>query len=88
MAAVTMTVDDIRPWNDHAVRSRFPALARNAPPIYADAPGGTQVPSEVIDAMVDYLSTINSNIEGEFDALPEIEFTNKISEINIRSLPS
>ena len=65
---MTMTVDDIRPWNDHAVRSRFPALARNAPPIYADAPGGTQVPSEVIDAMVDYLSTINSNIEGEFDA--------------------
>lgn len=60
-----------------AVRDAFPALARvgagGQPIIYADAPGGTQVPQSVISAMVDYLVSHNANIEGEFDATRETD---------------
>jgi len=59
------------------VRAAFPALARTDAQgrsvVYADAPGGTQVPQRVIDAMVDYLVEHNSNIEGEFDATRETD---------------
>ena len=51
-----------------ALRADFPALSRTTasgtPVIYADAPGGTQVPQSVVDAMGDYLVWHNSNIEG------------------------
>lgn len=60
-----------------SARAFFPALNRvgadGHPVIYADAPGGTQVPTQVIDAMVDYLTSHNSNIEGEFDATRETD---------------
>jgi cysteine desulfurase family protein (TIGR01976 family) len=52
-----------------SVRSRFPALARTldgAPVVFADAPGGTQVPETVIDAMAGYLRTSNANTHGAF----------------------
>lgn len=56
--------------NIAAVRSRFPALSRlgpdGAPFIFADAPGGTQVPQSVIDAISDYLVNHNSNDHGAF----------------------
>lgn len=59
------------------VRGEFPALRRRgrdgSPVIYADAPGGTQVPKRVVEAMVDYLVAHNSNIEGEFDATVETD---------------
>jgi cysteine desulfurase family protein (TIGR01976 family) len=59
------------------VRGEFPALQRRGRDgslvIYADAPGGTQVPQRVVDAMVDYLVAHNSNIEGEFDATVETD---------------
>ena len=59
------------------VRGEFPALQRRgrdgSPVIYADAPGGTQVPKRVVEAMVDYLVAHNSNIEGEFDATVETD---------------
>lgn len=50
-------------------RRYFPSLARsmNAEPvIYFDNPGGTQVPRQVIDAMVAYLQTANANTCGAF----------------------
>jgi cysteine desulfurase family protein (TIGR01976 family) len=53
-----------------AVRGRFPALARadesGRPFVFADAPGGTQVPDSVIDAMASYLRTSNANTGGAF----------------------
>jgi cysteine desulfurase family protein (TIGR01976 family) len=52
-----------------AVRAKFPALKREVAgrsAIFADAPGGTQVPFEVIDAMTGYLERSNANRGGEF----------------------
>jgi cysteine desulfurase family protein (TIGR01976 family) len=52
-----------------AARRQFPALARSvggAPAVYADAPGGTQVPSSVIDAVSRYLADRNANTGGAF----------------------
>jgi cysteine desulfurase family protein (TIGR01976 family) len=48
------------------IRAQFPALARGhlgRPVAYFDGPGGTQVPSPVIDAMADYLSNHNANTD-------------------------
>lgn len=52
-----------------SLRGRFPGLAREVggePAILADAPGGTQVPREVIAAMVGYLERSNANVGGAF----------------------
>ncbi|MBA3684531.1 MAG: cysteine desulfurase-like protein [Planctomycetes bacterium] len=52
-----------------AVRRRFPALARRVGAnevVFADAPGGTQVPAEVIVAVADYLKNHNANLGGAF----------------------
>ena len=52
-----------------AIRSQFPALARTVhgrPAIYADGPGGTQVPQRVIDAMSGFLASGGSNLGGPF----------------------
>ena len=46
------------------IRANFPALKRkhnNFPIAYFDAPGGTQVPVSVVEAMTDYLFRHNSN---------------------------
>ena len=46
------------------VRDRFPALARTVggrPCVFADAPGGTQVPRSVIEATVAYLDTTRTS---------------------------
>ena len=52
------------------IRSQFPALQRKGhagqPCVYFDAPGGTQVPAAVIEAMKHYLSAQNSNTHGQF----------------------
>ncbi len=51
------------------LRARFPALARlhdGRPVVYADAPGGTQVPRAVATAMTEYLATANANFGGVF----------------------
>src|SRR5919108_3697262 len=58
------------------LRSRFPALAREvggAPALYADAPGGTQVPDSVIDAMTRYLARSNANQGGAFPTSEETD---------------
>jgi len=48
-----------------AVRARFSALDR--PTAFFDAPGGTQVPDSVIEAMAAYLRESNANLGGAFE---------------------
>jgi cysteine desulfurase family protein (TIGR01976 family) len=49
------------------IRAQFPALAAGRDNrIFADAPGGTQVPATVIEAMSDYLAASNANTGGAF----------------------
>jgi cysteine desulfurase family protein (TIGR01976 family) len=56
MSAVTFDVE--------AVRARFSALRQ--PTALFDAPGGTQVPDSVIDAIAGYLRDSNANLGGAF----------------------
>jgi cysteine desulfurase family protein (TIGR01976 family) len=56
VTATTLTVEQ--------VRARFSALAQ--PLAFFDAPGGTQVPDAVADAIVDYLRRSNANTAGSF----------------------
>jgi cysteine desulfurase family protein (TIGR01976 family) len=56
MATVALDVD--------AVRARFSALRQ--PTAFFDAPGGTQVPDSVIDAIAGYLRDSNANLGGAF----------------------
>jgi cysteine desulfurase family protein (TIGR01976 family) len=49
-----------------AVRARFPALASEV--AFLDAPGGTQCPQTVIDAIAAYLRESNANLGGAFAA--------------------
>ncbi len=56
MSTVALDVD--------AVRARFSAL--DGPTAYFDAPGGTQCPDSVIDAIAGYLRTSNANLGGAF----------------------
>jgi len=51
------------------VRQQFPALQQTVngqPAVFFDAPGGTQVPQRVIDAIAGYFSTSNANTHGAF----------------------
>jgi len=48
-----------------AVRARFSALQRDL--VFFDAPGGTQVPDSVIDAIAGYLRSENANLGGPFE---------------------
>jgi len=48
-----------------SVRRRFSALER--PLTFFDAPGGTQVPDEVVEAIAEYLRGSNSNLDGAFE---------------------
>ena len=49
-----------------AVRAQFPALASGV--AFLDAPGGTQCPQSVIDAIAAYLRESNANLGGAFAA--------------------
>jgi cysteine desulfurase family protein (TIGR01976 family) len=58
------------------VRSQFPALKRTVdghPVAYFDAPGGTQTPRCVADAVAGYLLAHNSNVHGFFAASAETD---------------
>lgn len=58
------------------IRSHFPALERvhNGYPVaYFDGPGGTQVPREVADAMVDYLYHHNANTDWAYPSSAETD---------------
>jgi selenocysteine lyase/cysteine desulfurase len=48
-----------------AARARFSALQREL--VFLDAPGGTQVPDEVIDAIAGYLRESNANVSGPYE---------------------
>jgi len=56
VAAITLDVA--------AVRARFSALDTTV--AFLDAPGGTQMPDEVIEAIASYLRTSNANVGGEY----------------------
>ena len=62
-----------------SLRERFPALSRvgddGRPMLFADAPGGSQVPASVIEAMANYLRRSNSNTHGLFDTSRETDET-------------
>ena len=62
---------------EHSERSRrdFPALLRASDPalVFLDGPGGSQVPSAVIDAMVDFYRTCNVNTHGNFPPSREVD---------------
>lgn len=64
------------------VRSHFPSLQRvyeGKPLIFLDGPGGTQVPSEVIDAMSSYYVNSNTNTHGAFVTSEETDLVlNKV----------
>src|SRR5207248_8003220 len=62
------------------IRSKFPALERihNGQSVaYFDAPGGTQTPQRVVDAVSDYLLNHNANTHWEY---PTSHETDKIIE--------
>lgn len=61
-----------------AIRRRFPALGRSLdgrPVVWADGPGGTQVPVDVIDAMSAFLARGGSNHGGAFAASEDSDAT-------------
>lgn len=57
-------------WDISQVRAQFPSLQRTLDdgslPIFFDNPAGTQVPRTVIDAVVEYYTTMNANSGGVF----------------------
>jgi cysteine desulfurase family protein (TIGR01976 family) len=58
------------------IRSAFPALARRHrghPVAYFDAPGGTQVPRAVVEAMEDYLYNHNANTHWPYPTSAETD---------------
>lgn len=67
-----VTVLDLR-----SVRARFPALARvgedGRPPVLADAPGGSQVPDAVIEAVAGNYRRGMSNTHGAFPTSQETD---------------
>src|SRR5690554_4672012 len=52
--------------NIEQIRTQFPALQGENPPIFLDNPAGTQVPQRVIDAVTAYYRTSNANSGGYF----------------------
>lgn len=59
-----------------AIRAHFPALSRmheGRPAAYFDAPGGTQVPRAVADAVTDYLLHHNANTHWAFPTSVETD---------------
>jgi cysteine desulfurase family protein (TIGR01976 family) len=71
MVTTTYDVDEIR--------SRFPALSRPGPGgrpfVWADAPGGSQTPDVVIEAIAGRLRAGSSNTHGTFASSREIDAT-------------
>ncbi len=58
------------------IRSHFPALSRvhnGHPAAYFDGPGGTQVPTVVVEAMSDYLFNHNANTHWEYPTSKETD---------------
>ncbi len=69
MSSGAKMVSSLQQLDTNWVRQQFPALGQTVngqPAVFFDAPGGTQVPQAVIDAIVNYLSTSNANSGGAF----------------------
>jgi cysteine desulfurase family protein (TIGR01976 family) len=61
-----------------AARARFSALQRDL--VFLDAPGGTQVPDEVIDAIAGYLRESNSQVSGGTGHFETARLTDELVE--------
>jgi cysteine desulfurase family protein (TIGR01976 family) len=71
MTSASLLLDSTGTLDIERVRARFPALAPTDDGrriVHADAPGGTQVTSGVIEAMSAYLRDHNANSHGGFPA--------------------
>ncbi len=69
MSASTRIAPQVRKLDIEWVRQQFPSLRQTVngrPAVFFDAPGGTQVPQQVIDAISGYLSKWNANLGGAF----------------------
>ena len=69
MSSSTNIAPTVRNLDVEWVRQQFPALRQTVngqPAVFFDAPGGTQVPQPVIDAISEYLSKWNANLGGAF----------------------
>jgi len=69
MAASAGVSLSVRKLDVEWVRRQFPSLNQEVngrPAAFLDAPGGTQVPQQVIDAISEYLSKWNANLGGAF----------------------
>jgi cysteine desulfurase family protein (TIGR01976 family) len=69
MSSSTNIAPTVRNLDVEWVRQQFPALSQTVngqPAVFFDAPGGTQVPQQVIDAISEYLSKWNANLGGAF----------------------
>src|SRR5215472_3895675 len=69
MSVSANVVPQLRKLDVEWVRAQFPALKQTVngkPAVFFDAPGGTQVPQSVIDAISEYLSKWNANLGGAF----------------------
>jgi cysteine desulfurase family protein (TIGR01976 family) len=69
MSSSTNIAPTVRKLDIEWVRQQFPALRQTVNgqrAIFFDAPGGTQVPQQVIDAISEYLSKWNANLGGAF----------------------
>lgn len=74
MASVAAPAARVLPT--HEIRALFPALARRhqgAPVAYFDGPGGTQVPTPVVEAMADYLYHHNANTHWNYPTSAETD---------------
>ena len=64
------------PFLPAAIRNQLPSLKRKVgkyPLIFMDGPGGTQVPTKVMNAITDYYKTSNSNSHGAFITTQETD---------------
>ncbi len=69
MSSSARTAVPARKLDVEWVRQQFPSLyqaVNGQPAVFFDAPGGTQAPQRVIDAIAGYLSTSNANSGGAF----------------------
>jgi cysteine desulfurase family protein (TIGR01976 family) len=69
MASGAKMIGSLQQLDINWVRQQFPSLGRivnGQPAAFFDAPGGTQVPRQVIEAVANYLSTSNANTGGAF----------------------
>jgi len=69
MSSIAKVAPQVRKLDVDWVRQQFPSLRQTVngqPAVFFDAPGGTQVPHQVIDAIAEYLSKWNANLGGPF----------------------